>query len=74
MIKSRRMRWAGHVGHTGEMRTSYRILIGKRERTRPLGRPRHTWEDNIKMDLWEKGLEGVEWIIWLRSGAGGGLF
>jgi hypothetical protein len=51
MIKSRRMRWAEHVAHTGERRGVYRVLVGKLEGKRPLGRPRLTWEDNIKMDL-----------------------
>jgi hypothetical protein len=53
MIKSRRMRWAGHVARTGEMRNAYRILVGKPEGKRPLGRPRRRWVDNIKMDLIE---------------------
>jgi hypothetical protein len=53
VIKSRRLRWAGHVARTGERRGAYRALAGKPEGRRPLGRPRHTWEDNIKMDLRE---------------------
>jgi hypothetical protein len=53
MIKSRRMRWAGHVARMGEKRNSYRILVGKPEGRRPLGRPRRRWVDNIKMDLRE---------------------
>ena len=56
VIKSRRMRWEGHVAHMGEARGMYRILVGKPEGKRALGRPRHRWEDNIKMDLQE-----VEW-------------
>jgi hypothetical protein len=51
MIKSRRMRWAGHVARMGEKSSSYRILVGKPEGKRPLGRPRVRWVDNIKMDL-----------------------
>jgi hypothetical protein len=51
MIKSRRMRWAGHVARMGEKRNAYRILVGKPEGKRPLGRPRRSWVDNIKMDL-----------------------
>jgi hypothetical protein len=51
MIKSRRMRWAGHVTRIGETRNAYRILVGKLEGRRPLGRPRRRWVDNIKMDL-----------------------
>jgi hypothetical protein len=50
-IKSRRMRWAGNVARMGEMRNTYSILVGKPEGKRPLGRPRHGWVDNIKMDL-----------------------
>jgi hypothetical protein len=55
MIKSRRMRWARHVARIGAMRNAYRILVGKPEGKRPLGRPRHRWVDNIKMDLKEMG-------------------
>jgi hypothetical protein len=51
MIKSRRMRWAGHVARMGEKRNAYRILVGKPEGKRPLGRPRRRWVDNIKIDL-----------------------
>jgi hypothetical protein len=53
MIKSRRIRWAGHVARVGEKRKAYRILVGKPEGKRPLRRPRRKWEDNIKMDLRE---------------------
>jgi hypothetical protein len=55
VIKSRRMRWAGHVARMGEKRGAYRILVGTPEGRRPLGRPRLRWEDNIKMDLQEGG-------------------
>jgi hypothetical protein len=51
MIKSRRMRWAGHVARLGEKMNAYRILVGKPEGKRPLKRSRRRWEDNIKMDL-----------------------
>jgi hypothetical protein len=51
VIKSRRMRWAGHVARMGEKRGVYRILVGRPKGRRPLGRPRRRWEDNIKMDL-----------------------
>jgi hypothetical protein len=61
-IKSRRMRWAGHVARSGEGRNVYRVLVGMLEGKRPLERPRHGWEDGIKMDLREIGLGGVEWI------------
>jgi hypothetical protein len=56
VIKSRRMRWAGHVARTGEGRSVYRVLVGRPEVKSPLGRPRRRWEDNIKMDL------GAAWI------------
>jgi hypothetical protein len=59
MIKSRRMGWAGHVARTGEGRGVYRALVERPEGTRPLGRPRRRWEDNIKMDLMEIGIDGV---------------
>jgi hypothetical protein len=62
MIKSRRMTWAGHVARLGEKRNAYRILVGKPEGTRPLGRPRRRWVDNIKMDLREIGWDGMDWI------------
>jgi hypothetical protein len=62
MIKSRRMRWAGHVARMGETRNVYRILLGKPEGKRPLGRPRRKWVDNIKMDLSKIGWDGKDWI------------
>jgi hypothetical protein len=55
VLKSRRMRWAGHVARMGEDRGVHRVLVGKPEGKRPLGRPRSRWEDNIKMDLQEVG-------------------
>jgi hypothetical protein len=51
VIKSRKMRWAGHIARMGERRDVYRVLVGKPEGKRPLGRPRSRWEDNIKTDL-----------------------
>jgi hypothetical protein len=63
VIKSRRMRWAGHVALMGEGRGVYRVLVGKPEAKRPLGRPRHRWEDNIKLDLREIGIDGANWIL-----------
>ena len=51
MIKSRRTKWVGHVARLGEKRDVYRVLVGKHERKKPLGRPRRRWEDNIKVDL-----------------------
>jgi hypothetical protein len=62
IIKSRRMRWVGHVAQMGEKRNVYRLLVGKPEGKRPLGRPRHRWIDNIKMDVLEIGLNVVDWI------------
>ena len=62
VIKSRRMRWARHVARMGERRGVYRVLVGKPEGKRQLGRPRHRWEDNIKMDLQEVGCGGMERI------------
>jgi hypothetical protein len=62
IIKSRKMRWAGHVARMGEKRNAYRLLVGTPEGKRPLGRPRRRWMDNIKMDLLEIGWCGVDWI------------
>ena len=62
VIKLRRMRWARHVARMGEGRVVYRVLVGKPEGRRPLGRPRHRWEDNIRMDLWEVGCGCVDWM------------
>jgi hypothetical protein len=69
VVKSRRMRWAGHVTRMGEGREVHRVLVGKPEGKRPLERPRRGWEDNIKTDLQEVG--GVGWS-WLRIWTGGG--
>ena len=60
VIKSRIMRWAGHVARMGEERRLYTVLMGKPEGKRPLGRPRRRWVDNIRMDLQEEGC--VDWI------------
>ena len=62
VIKSRRMRWVGHVACMGERTGLYRVLLGKPEGKRPLGRPRHRREDTIKMDLQEVGCGGMDWI------------
>jgi hypothetical protein len=72
-VKSRRMRWARHVACMGQERKVYKVLVGKPEGKRPLGRPRRRWEDGIRMDLREIVL-GV-WIgfDWLGTGTGGGL-
>jgi len=62
VIKWRRMRWAGHVARMGEERGVYRVLVGKPEGKKPLGRPRRRWVDNIRMDLQEVGCGYVDWI------------
>ena len=56
------MRWAGHVARMGKRRGVYRVLVGKPEGKRPLGRPSRRWEDNMKADLQEEGCGGVDWI------------
>jgi hypothetical protein len=61
-VKSRRMSWAMHVARMGEERKVYKVLVGKSEGKRPLGRPRFRWEDGIRMDLRKIGLGGVDWI------------
>jgi S-ribosylhomocysteine lyase LuxS involved in autoinducer biosynthesis len=66
VIKLKTVRWAGHVARMGDRTGTYRVLVGKPEKNRLLGRPRHRWKDNIKMDLQEVGL------IWLRTGTGDG--
>jgi hypothetical protein len=72
-VKSRQMRWAGHVARMGEERKVYKVLVGKPEGKRTLGRPRRRWENGIRMDLRE-----MTWGVWigfdcLRTGTGGGL-
>jgi hypothetical protein len=62
VIKSRRMRWAGHVAHMGEGRDVYRVLVERPKGKTPLGRPRHRWVDNIKLDLRELGIQWANWI------------
>jgi hypothetical protein len=62
VIKSRRMRWVGHVACMREGRGVYRVLVGRPEGKRPLGRPRRRWEDKIKLDLRELGIDGTNWI------------
>jgi hypothetical protein len=62
VIKSRKIRWAGHVAHVVERRGVYWVLLGKPEGKRPLGRLRHRWEDNIKVDLQEVGCGCMDWI------------
>ena len=62
VIKSRRTRWAGHVARMGEERKVYRVLVGKPEGKRPLGKPRRRWVNNIRTDLQEVGCGYVDWI------------
>jgi hypothetical protein len=62
MIKSRRMRWTGHVAHMRLKRSAYRILVEKPKGRRPLVSPRHRWVGSIKMDLREIGWDGVDWV------------
>jgi hypothetical protein len=74
VIKWRRMRWAGHVARIGEGRGVYRVLVGRPEGKRLLGRHRHRWEDNIKMDLREKGIDGANWIQLVQDRVQGWAF
>jgi hypothetical protein len=67
MIKSRRMRWAGHVARIAEGKGVYRVLVGRPEGKRPLGRPKRRWENNIKLDLREIGIDGSNWIHWAQD-------
>jgi hypothetical protein len=62
VVRSRRMKWAGHVTGMGEKRNAYRLLMGKPEGKRPLGRPRQRWVDNIRMDIVEVGWGDMDWI------------
>jgi len=61
------MRWAGHVARMGDRRGVYRVLMGKPEGKRPLMRPRHRWDNNIKMDPQEMGCGGMDWIELARG-------
>jgi hypothetical protein len=62
VIRSRKIRWAGHVAHIGDMISAYKILVGKSEGNRSLGRPRRRWEDNIKTDI----RETVGYVNWMH--------
>jgi hypothetical protein len=62
VIKSRRVRWAEHVARIGERRGIYRVLVGSHGGKMPLARPRRRWEDNIRMDLREIGIDVANWI------------
>jgi hypothetical protein len=70
VIKSRRMRWAGHVARLGEERGVYSVLVVKPEEERPLWRPRRRWEDKFRMDLQEVGCRGMDGLGWLRIDTG----
>jgi hypothetical protein len=73
VIKLKIMRWAGHVAQMVEGRGIYRVVVGKPEGKRPLGRPKHRWEDNIEIDLQEMGCRGLWTVsIWFRIGTGVG--
>jgi hypothetical protein len=73
VIKSRKIRWAGHVAHMGDTRNPYKILVGKTEEKRSLGIPRRKGEGNMKMDLGDVGWEGVDWIHLAQNGTSGGF-
>ena len=67
VIKSRRLRWAGHVARMQEGRSAFKILTGKPTGKRPLGRPRRRWVDNIRMDLEEIGINAGNWVDWAQD-------
>jgi hypothetical protein len=73
MIKSKRMRWAGHIARVEEKKNAYRILVGKPEEKRPLGRPGRRWIDNIKMNLKDTGWVVWTGLMWLMIGTSEGL-
>jgi len=62
VIKSKIMKWAGHVARMGKRKGEYRVLVGTPEGKRPRGRPRRRWKDNIKMGLQKMGCGGIDWI------------
>jgi hypothetical protein len=68
VIKSRRMRWMGHVVYMGEMRNAYNILVDKPDRERPAEIPTHRWKDTFRMDLKEIEWESVDWTCMSGSG------
>jgi hypothetical protein len=67
------MRWGGHVAHVGDRRDAYRVLEGRPEGKRPLGRPMCRWEVNIKVNLQEVGLGARTGLLWVKIGTGGGF-
>ena len=72
-IKSSLIKWAGHVARMGKRRGAYRVLVGKPEGKRPLGRRGRRWEDNVKIDLQEVGWRAWTGLMWLRIGTVGGV-
>jgi hypothetical protein len=72
-IKSRRMRWVGHVARVGEERKVFKVLVGKSKGKRAHGKPRHRWVDGIRMDITEIGWGVWSGFSWPRIGTGGGL-
>jgi hypothetical protein len=70
MIKSRRIRWAGHVERMRATRNPHRVMVGKPEGERPLRRPRRRWVDNIKIDLEGIGWDGMDWIDQAQDSGG----
>jgi hypothetical protein len=73
VMKLRRMRWEGHEMRVGKRRSAYRVLVGRPEGKRPLGRLRCRWEDNIKVDVQEVRWGAWTGLIWFRTGTGDGL-
>jgi hypothetical protein len=73
VIKSRRMRWVGHAACMGDGRGVYRILVGRPKGKRPLGRSRRRWDDNMKVDIREVGIDGPNWIRLAQDGSSDGL-
>jgi hypothetical protein len=73
VIKSKKMKWAGHVARTEEGWSVYGVLVGGPEGKRPLGRPRRKWEDHIKMDLREIEIDGANWVRLAQIGSSGEL-
>ena len=67
VIKSRRLRWAGHVARMEEGRSAFKILTGKPTGKRSFGRPRRRWKDNIRMDLEEIGINARNWVDWAQD-------
>ena len=71
VVKSRRVRWPGQLARIGEDRGVHRVLVGKPEGKKPLGKPRRRWEDNIKMELQEVGVDRGDWMELAQDSDGG---